>query len=183
MSDIFRNGSAARGQQGIEQEQLAPVQRRAAHPHAQQVRVLRQHEPGPRQHGQRNGHHAHDFGHRMAERVVAGDAHRLLVIALAVVVESPPLLLFIGEGLDDLDAAEGLFKGGVDDCHLFHRPAIGPLQRPRQPVRTRYPAKGATTSVSSSSRQQTQPARIRQANIFNGSRISLPNSDSSPRAS
>ena len=48
--------------------------------------------------------------------------------------------------------------------------------------RTEKAATGVTIKVSNNSRQLKNAARTRQANIFNGSRISLPNSESNPPA-
>ena len=99
-----------------------------------QMRLGREDQPPAHDHHQRNGDDAQHFGHRMAQRVVAGDAHGLVIVALVVVVEPLAFLRLVGEGLDDLDAAEGFFEGGVDDGHFLHRPAIRPLEHLRQPA-------------------------------------------------
>ena len=93
-----------------------------------------QHQPGPGQQGQAEREDAQRLGQRMGEAVVAGDLHRLLVIRLAAVVEPLAFLRFVGEGLDDLDAAEGLLEGVVELGHFFHGAAVGPLQRLGQPA-------------------------------------------------
>ncbi len=74
-----------------------------------------------------------------------------LIVGLAAVVKVPALLRFVGEGLDDLDAAEGLLEDVVELGHFFHGAAIGPLQRLGQP------ADGQAGQRGNDQRQQQQP--------------------------
>ena len=98
------------------------------------MRLVVEHQIGARQQGQTDGDDAHQLGQRPGERIIAGDFHSLAVIVLADVVETPPLVALHGEGLDDLDAAEGLFQGIVKLGHLFHGPAIGAFEHFGQPL-------------------------------------------------
>ena len=70
----------------------------------------------------------------MDERIVRGDFHRLLIVMLCVFVISVPFRPLVGEGLDDLDAAESLFERRINDGHAFHRTAIRSLERLCQPA-------------------------------------------------
>ena len=62
-----------------------------------------------------------------------------------------PLVGLAGKGLDDLDAAEGLFQDVEDLHHLLHRPAIGPLEHLAQP------ADGQRGQRGDDQRKQQQP--------------------------
>ena len=155
-------------EEAVKEQERAEVQRPRGQRDAQQAGFALEHQPRPGQQRQANGEDAHELGDGVREGIVAGDLHRLAVIFLAAEVEPPALVGLAGKGLDDLDAAEGLFQDVEDLHHLLHRPAIGPLEHLAQPADGQR-GRGATTSESSKSRQQTKAAPTRQAIIFSGS--------------
>ena len=129
-----------------------------------------------------DGRDAQHLGHRMAEGIVAGDPHGLVVVALAVVVELFAFLAFVGEGLDDLDAAEGLFERGIDDGHFFHRPAIGPLERLAPASGPDSRPAGQSPAIAAAIASRSNPPRPGRRSSSTARRISLPKSDSNPTA-
>ena len=118
----------------IEEKERTEIQGPRGQRDAQQAHFALEHQPGPGQQRQTDDEDAHALGNGMGKGVVAGNLHRLAVIFLAAHVEPPALVGLAGEGLDDLDAAEGLFQDVEDLHHLLHRPAIGPFEHLAQPA-------------------------------------------------
>ena len=76
------------GQQAIEQQQPSRSSGRSLMRMPRSDVCALQHQPGPGQQGQADRQYAHHLGQRMRERIVAGDAHGLLVIGLAADVKT-----------------------------------------------------------------------------------------------
>ena len=162
---------AGAGQQAVKHQQPGQIQRPIAHADAEQVGLLIQHQIGAGQNGHADDEDAHHFDDRMDQRVVARDLHRFAKELLADFVKSAAFVAFHGERLDDFDAAERFVQDVVQLRHLFHRPAIGPLERFGKPAdhETRPAARPAATAPAASSRSRPRRSGRRSSSAARGS--------------